>query len=75
MTQRKPPGVAFESFVEHQIREAQEAGNELAPGPEPYVFGLAGLGDCAVAQHQACTAPAQPLGQYGGPIDPVLVGQ
>ena len=26
MTQNKPPGVSWESFVERQIREAQEAG-------------------------------------------------
>lgn len=33
MTRQKPPGVSWESFVERQIREAQEAGEfEHLPG-------------------------------------------
>ena len=41
MTQKKPPGISWESFVERQIREAQEAGEfDNLPGfgkpiPEP----------------------------------------
>ncbi|MFI7007228.1 DUF1992 domain-containing protein [Streptomyces sp. NPDC050145] len=27
MTERKPPGVSFESFVDHQIRDAQRRGD------------------------------------------------
>ncbi|MFF5448666.1 DUF1992 domain-containing protein [Streptomyces sp. NPDC012888] len=37
MTERKPPGVGFESFVDRQIREAQERGDfaELAGFGKP----------------------------------------
>lgn len=41
MTERKPPGVDFESWVERQIREAQERGEfEALPGAGKPLTGL-----------------------------------
>ena len=46
MTERKPPGVSWESWIERQIREAQERGEfDNLPGAGKPIEGLEGPHD------------------------------